>query len=140
MLHHAHLGMPRVKATPQSYVWWLGIDNDIGNAVKTCPECDTHHNTSPVAELHPWEWPSMPSLRVDSNNAGPCIGKLIDSHSKLLEVIMVPNTLTAATVDILNAIFTTLGLFEVLVTDSGRVFTSEHFSKYCLDGGHVRTP
>lgn len=145
MLHDTHLGMTRMKATARSYVWWPGVDKDIEEAVRTCPECDAHQNSPPVAELHPWEWPSTPWSRVHVDHAGPFMGKLflilIDSHSKWLEVKMVPNTSTAATVDALNSVFATHGLPVVVVTDNGTAFTSEDFAKYCRDSGikHVRT-
>ena len=62
-LHECHPGMSRMKNLAQSYVWWPGIDQAIGDAVKTCTPCQqTRHLPSP-APLQQWEWPSRPWAR-----------------------------------------------------------------------------
>ena len=62
-LHECHPGMSRMKNLARSYVWWPGIDQAIGDAVKTCTPCQqTRHLPSP-APLQPWEWPSRPWAR-----------------------------------------------------------------------------
>ena len=38
-LHRGHCKIVRMKALARSYVWWLGLDNDIANMVKECAEC-----------------------------------------------------------------------------------------------------
>ena len=35
-LHHDHVGMIRMKAIAQSYMWWPGMDSEIENLAKSC--------------------------------------------------------------------------------------------------------
>ena len=35
-LHENHPGIVRMKALARSYVWWIGIDIEIENTVKSC--------------------------------------------------------------------------------------------------------
>ena len=106
VLHSTHIGMTRMKSTSRSYIWWPNIDKNIEIAVKTYLECDKYKHKSPVADIHPWEWSAVPWFRVHVDHAGPFLRKLfliaIDTHSKWLEVKLVPNTSTAVTVDSLT--------------------------------------
>lgn len=139
LLHDTHIGGTRMKATARSYVWWPNIDKDIENTVRTCLECDRLQPEPPVAELRPWEWPTVPWSRIHIDHAGPFMGKLflivIDAHSKWLEVKRISNSSTAVTVDALNSIFATHGLPVTLVSDNGTAFTSEEFKNYCKLSG-----
>ena len=56
-LHVSHPGMCRMKALARSYVWWLGLDQDIEKLVKACSSCVQVKAVSGVAPLHPWVWP-----------------------------------------------------------------------------------
>ena len=38
-LHDTHPGVIRMKAIARSFVWWPGIDADIEDLVRACPEC-----------------------------------------------------------------------------------------------------
>lgn len=55
----------------------------------------------PIANVHPWKWPKTPWYRVHIDHAGEFMGKyflvVIDAHSKWMEVEIVLNTSTAAT-------------------------------------------
>ncbi|KAK4321215.1 hypothetical protein Pmani_007945 [Petrolisthes manimaculis] len=145
LLHDTHIGIIRMKALGRSYVWWPGIDKDIEGTVKACQECDKHQNAPELAELHPWEWPSVPLSRIHVDHAGPFMGKLflivVDSHSKWMEVKLVSSTSTNVAIDALNSIFATHGLPVTLVSDNGTAFTSEEFGKYCEKSGikHIRS-
>ena len=61
--------------------------------------------------LHAWEWPDRLWFRLHIDHAGTVIGKyflvVVDVHSKWLEVMLVPSTSTASTVQKLCAIFAT---------------------------------
>ncbi|KAK4314476.1 hypothetical protein Pmani_014181 [Petrolisthes manimaculis] len=145
LLHDTHIGITRMKVLGRSYVWWPGIDKDIEGTVKACQECDKHQNAPELAELHPWEWPSVPWSRIHVDHAGPFMGKLflivVDSHSKWMEVKLVSSTSTNVAIDALNSIFATHGLPVTLVSDNGTAFTSEEFGKYCEKSGikHIRS-
>ena len=38
-LHQGHPGISRVKGLARCFVWWPGMDLDLENMVKQCPNC-----------------------------------------------------------------------------------------------------
>ena len=52
-LHQTHLGMVRMKMVARDYVWWIKLDKDIEQLVKSCRHCQAVRNNPPVAPLHP---------------------------------------------------------------------------------------
>ena len=59
-LYAMHPGMVRMKAIARSFVWWLGIDSDIEEMVRSCIECSRHRNAPTAALLMPWPWVTRP--------------------------------------------------------------------------------
>ena len=59
-LYAMHPGMVRMKAIARSFVCWLGIDNDIKEMVRSCPECSRHRNAPTASPLMPWPWATRP--------------------------------------------------------------------------------
>ena len=90
-LHEGHPGIVHVKNMARSYVWWPGLDSNIEELVKPCPQCQVAKSAPPKAPLHPWVWPSKPWERIHVDFAGPFLGKtfiiIVDAHSKWPEVI-----------------------------------------------------
>ena len=86
-LHQGHPGITRVKGLARGFVWWPGMDLDLENMVKSCPNCQVNQKAPPVAPLHPWEWPQRPWTRLHIDYAGPFLGKmfLVFSLSSLLK-------------------------------------------------------
>ena len=82
---------------------------------------------------------SRPWARIHIDFAGPFLGKqfsvVVDAHSKLLEVIPVPNLTSPTTIDTLRSIFATHGLPELLVSDNGPSFTSAEFQEFMKQNG-----
>ena len=50
---------------------------------------------------------------------------VVDSHSKWLEVVPVPSTSSSYTIEALHHMFSTHGLPQIVVSDSGTAFTSQ---------------
>lgn len=61
-LHMDHLGIVKMKSKARSYIW-LGVDQNIGEVVRSCLACQKVRNTPPAAPLHPWLWPTKPWRR-----------------------------------------------------------------------------
>ena len=57
-LHEVHPGAIRMKRLAWMFVWWPGLDKDIADKVKSCPECQSCRPAPPSAPLLPWQWPS----------------------------------------------------------------------------------
>ena len=120
-LHDTYPGIGKMKSLACSYVWWPGMDNDIVTTVQHCDTCQQHRQSPQRAPLHPWEWPSRPWSRVHIDHTGPFQGELflvlVDTHSKWIEVHIVPTTSAASTIAKLQDIFTTFGLPDQLVSE-----------------------
>ena len=119
-LHDTHPGIGKMSLA-RSYVWWPGMDNDIVTTVQHCDTCQQHRPSPQRAPLHPWEWPSRPWSRVHIDHTGPFQGELflvlVDTHSKWIEVYIVPTTPAASTIAKLQDIFATFGLPDQLVSE-----------------------
>ena len=59
-LHEVHPGMTRMKALARSYVWWPGINEEIGDVVRHCEICQKNQSNPVSAPVHPWEYPAGP--------------------------------------------------------------------------------
>lgn len=144
-LHETHPGISKMKALARSYVWWPGMDGAIEKVVKCCSSCQTNRPSPPVAQLHPWEWPSEPWSRLHIDFAGPFMGHmyliLVDSHSKWLDAQVMQSITTAKTVEKLRSIFATHGLPKTIVSDNGPSFTSEEFKVFMQSNGirHIKS-
>lgn len=85
-IHGGHPGIGQMKSLARGFVWWPGLDNDVDNIVKDCRECQQNPPVPASAPLHPWKWPTHPSMRLHVDYAGPLEGKMsliaTDSYSK----------------------------------------------------------
>ena len=54
-LHQGHLGEVKMKTLARSYIWWPGIDKEIGETAKTCSGCQLMQAEPKTALVHPWE-------------------------------------------------------------------------------------
>lgn len=144
-LHRDHPGITRMKEVSRSYMWWPGLDQDIEQLVKSCPNCRAVKHSPSVTPLRPWTWPSKPWERIHVDFAGPFQGTmllvLVDAHSKWPEVYPMSNTTVASTIEVLRKIFASHGLPEQLVSDNGPQFTSSEFAVFMKGNGihHVRS-
>ena len=134
-----------MKMVARGYVWWIKLDKDIEQLVKSCRHCQAVWNNPPVAPLHPWIWPSEPWKRIHIDFAGPFCGRtflvVVDSYSKWPEIIQMKSTTTAATVLQLRKLFSAYGLPEQLVSDNGPQFSSTEFSEFLSKNGvkHIKS-
>ena len=128
-----------MKMLARSVVWWPGMELDLEEQVKNCNDCQINQKTPKQAPLHPWEWPACPWTRLHIDHAGPFLG--VDSHSKSLEVVPVPSTLSSYTIVALHHMFAKHGLPQVIVSDNGTAFTSQEFKTFVKNNGiqHVTT-
>ena len=63
-LHGGHPGGARMKSLAHRFVWWPGMDQQIEETVKGCPECQQSQSSPPVAPLCSWQWPTRPWSRI----------------------------------------------------------------------------
>ena len=133
-LHEGHRGISRMKSIARSFVWWPGLDKALDQKVKTCVACQSSRNLSPVVPIQPWEWPERPWSRLHVDYAGPLSSYMflvvMDTHSKWMDIKMVKNATSSATITALRSMFATHGIPELLVSDNGAVFTSTEFKEF----------
>ena len=98
------------------------MDAEIEEVVRNCSSCQVTGPSHPVAQLHPWEWPSQPWSRLHIDFVGPFMGHMyliiIDSHSKWLDVQIMQSVSTSKTVKKLWSVFATHGLTGTIVSDN----------------------
>ena len=138
-LHEGHPGIVRMKALARAHVWWPGLDTNIANTVRGCLSCQSVRNRPPQAPLQPWFWPKVPWERIHVDFAGPFMNKMfmiaVDSHSKWLEIEIMPNVTSETTIEKLRDMFARYGLPERLVSDNGPQFTSSEFATFMKRNG-----
>ena len=123
MLQKLHTGHPRIVRTrslARLHVWWPNLDKAIATIVLRCNYCQKSRNKPQLASLHPWDWPNMPWQRVHIDFAGLFMEKIflivIDSHSKWLEVEVMPSITSEATIEKLQDLFARYSIPQQLVT------------------------
>ena len=128
-----------MKSLACSYEWWPSIDENIERVANSCESCQVNRNMPSKAFMHPWENAKSPWVRIHLDFAGPYLGKmllvLVDSYSKWLDVIPMPNTKTTSLVECLRYSFVTRGLPFVIVTDNGPSFISNEFKTFVQKNG-----
>ena len=53
-LHQGHPGITSVKGLARGFVWWPGMDLDLENTVKLCPNCQVNQkgtSSCPITSL-----------------------------------------------------------------------------------------
>ncbi|XP_039306772.1 uncharacterized protein K02A2.6-like [Solenopsis invicta] len=138
-LHAAHLGIVKMKGMARSFIYWPGIDPEIERTAKSCVECAKHAHAPPKFRQHHWDYPKGPWERIHIDYAGPVAGMMLlivsDAFSKWLEVKATNSMTTAATIAILDNLFTAHGVPTTVVSDNGTQFTSSEFKSFLQTSG-----
>ena len=133
-IHEGHLGVVKMKALAQSYMWWPGMDREIEQVAKGCTGCQITQNNPKIAPLHLWEWPARPWQRIHIDFVGSFLGTMfliiVDVHSKWSEVVPMTTTSATRTIEELRRLFATHGLPEQLVSNNGSQFTADEFGEF----------
>ena len=136
-LHAGDLGIVRMKALFRIHMWWPGIDQNIASTVRSCLSCQSVRNKPPQAPLQPWDRPKTPWQRVhkDFLFMNKMFMVVVDSHSKWLEVEIMPNMTSETTIEKLCDLFARFGVPERLVSDNGPQFSSSEFTEFTKRNG-----
>ena len=145
-LHSGHPGISRMKQLARDYCYWINIDKDIEDRVRSCVSCQEHAKNPIKNHLHSWPMEEEPWSRVHADFAGPLNDRMylviVDAYSKWPDVIEMSTTTSTATIKELHRIFAYFGYPRTFVTDNGIQFTSKEFADFCLEHGikHLRSP
>ncbi|KAL0198627.1 hypothetical protein M9458_007167 [Cirrhinus mrigala] len=144
-LHAGHAGVVRMKEMARSYFWWPGIDAEIEEEARGCPDCQNVRNMPQIAPLNPWDFPEEPWQRIHIDFAGPMESHMflvvVDAHSKWPEVAVMNSTSSEKTIEELRSVFSRFGIPQQLVSDNGPQFVSEEFQSFLRLNGiqHIRS-
>lgn len=132
-----------MKQLARKYCVWKGIDSDIEELVRSCPNCANVKNNPPKVATHHWEEPTENFQRVHIDYAGPFQNHhffvLVDAKSKWPEVrVIKEEPTTEKRIILLQNIFSTHGLPQVIVSDNASVFQSKIFRDFCEENGIVQ--
>ncbi|XP_058811007.1 uncharacterized protein K02A2.6-like [Topomyia yanbarensis] len=128
-----------MKGIARSFVYWPGIDTDIEKTAKSCAECARQAHAPSKFSEHHWQYPNGPWERIHIDYAGPVAGSMlliiVDAYSKWLEVKVTNSMTTAATIGIIDELFSRYGAPVTIVSDNGPQFTSAEFKEFLQNSG-----
>ena len=135
-IHEGHQGIEKyiekcmLKA--RESVYWLGISDDIWEAVEKCGICQSSYRAAKpvgnVSEVPPHAWHTLGTDLFYWNKMDYLV--VGDYFSKYLIVRKIPNSSTYLVIKELGVIFTEFGCPFVLKSDNGPCYTSREFHDF----------
>lgn len=139
LLHANHIGIVKMKELARQTVFWPRMNFEIENYIKQCEVCI---KTSPAPSKPPhnnWIPTTRPFSRLHADFFyfdRKMFLLMVDSHSKWVEVEIMPNGTDAKRViEKFMAVFARFGLPDVVVTDGGPPFNSKEFVGFLVNHG-----
>ncbi|XP_055608627.1 uncharacterized protein K02A2.6-like [Uranotaenia lowii] len=136
LAHRSHPGMSTMKYFLRQGLWWLGMDKDIEDFVKRCPECQLVIKGSKplpitLTELpkNPWDYVSM-DFACASDIRGWKALVLVDNYSRFLVAMPMEKTDISALKIVLKKIFNTYYIPKTLKADNGPPFNSTELENW----------
>ena len=138
--HEGHLGVVKAKQLLSSRVWFPGIDKLVERKVASYIPCQASINTSQWDPLKMSPTPNDPSLEASADFYGPfpireMFFVVLDAYSEYPEVEIVSSTAAGNTFPVLERIFATHGIQEVLKRDNGPPFQGRAFHEFAMEKG-----
>ena len=100
--HTGHPGIVRMKSLAQLHVWWPNLDKDITTIVQQCSDCEVRKQ-APTGTFAPVGLAEDAMAESSNRFHKPLMGKIfliiVDSHSKWIEVEMMSNITSEATIE-----------------------------------------
>lgn len=115
-------------------VWWPGIDLAVEEPVKRCDPHQRSRYSPAVAPFQPLEWPQRPGVRLHIDYTRPLFGHMflviVDAYSKCMEIKVSKTATSTLTIEHLRTLLATHGLPELIVSETGSVFTIAKFKSF----------
>ena len=67
LLHNGHFGIVKIKHHAREIMFWLGMNSDIKNIVKTCDLCQQHHKRQGRETFIPHGILNIPWIKVGTD-------------------------------------------------------------------------
>ncbi|XP_055911526.1 uncharacterized protein K02A2.6-like [Eupeodes corollae] len=137
LIHEGHLGIQRCQGLAKDIVFWPNINNDIQNIVTDCETCMRHRSSQPKEPLQPHEIQPIPWYKVGTDlfEFNKQIYLLVvDYWSKYIEIENLNSGYSSQfVISKLKAIFARHGIPQIMISDNGPPYNSEHFKNFCHD-------
>lgn len=131
-IHKAHQGESKCLRIAKEAVWWPRMTEDIKQVVRECPTCLEHRavkreplKLTPLPDK-PWWRLGMDLFEKDDVN----YLVMVDYYSRYIVVKRLNETTSEAMINVIEGIWTTLGIPHTVVTDNGPQFKSEAFTLF----------
>jgi len=135
--HVGHQGVVKTKRLLRTKVWFPGMDTEVEKVISNYIPCQaaTPDNSSLHEPLQMPNLPRAPWTEVSADLCGPLpcgdyLLVVVDDYSRFPEVERITSTSAKATIPVLDKIFATHGIPEILKTDNGTPFNSNEFSEF----------
>lgn len=136
LAHRSHPGMSTMKNFLRQGLWWPGMDREVEEYVKSCPECQlvtVSSNPLPITTtdlpMNPWDYVSMDFASAsDAQNWKALV--LTDNYSRFLVALPMEKTDTEAVKRALKRIFNIYYIPKTLKADNGPPFNSAELTSW----------
>ena len=120
-----HNGIVAMKVEARTRVWWPGINQDIEEVTKGCPECSGNFKSKP-GQYMSWPFPRKAWSRLAIDYCGPIDGKMfliiVDAYTKFIDVHYTKSATSLATIECLRKSFANFGIPDVIVSDNASLY------------------
>ena len=145
LAHEGHQGIDKTKRRLREYAWFPGIDKLIESIVQECAVCELNAPSSPPEPVSSSELPPQPWQRLTMDYHGPLddgseLLVVVDEYSRYPVVKRVTSTAAKHLIPILDDIFASFGIPEIIRSDNGPPFNGEEFASYCKHQGIKHQP
>lgn len=140
LAHEGHPGVRIMKGHLRACVWWPKIDKNVEDFVRNCRGCSLVAAPNPPEPMLRKELPSKPWEQIAIDFLGPLpegenLLVCVDYYSRYVEVVVMTDISTKATIDELVTIFSRYGIPLSLRADNGPQFSSDEFKTFCNEHG-----
>ena len=142
LCHRAHQGISKTKAYARTFCWFPGIDHQIEQKVRKCPQCQAVQDADLGQPIKPRELPEGPWQQLEMDFQGPYptgqyILAAIDRYTRWPEIDFLRNTPDGkSTKKAMKRIFASEGIPEVCQSDNGSPFQSEEMNIFAKECGY----
>ena len=133
--HEGHLGIVKTKQIIRDKVWFPGMGEKVESLIGNCLACQAQIESN--VRVNPLMMNVMPSepwkvVQIDhySRPDGGHDIVVVDAGSRMPFVEEVASTSAEANMPVLDTLFSTFGVPEVVRTDNGPPFNSERFAQF----------
>ena len=139
--HEGHQGLTKTKQLLREKVWFPGIDKSAEDTVSSCLACQASDVTKqPRQPLVMTPLPEHPWTELCADFYGPLpsghhLLVIIDEYSRFPEVEIIKSTAAKVVIPLLDKLFASRGIPQVLKTDNGPPFQSEEFREFAEELG-----